>query len=258
MAEDTKKRDRSPNFPFIGIESALTRARQLYDQEKRGVAALSVVAKHWNYSLKSSAFLQTIGALKSYGLLDDEGRGLDRRVKLSDVALRVLLDPRQDSPERSQLVRQAILNPGIAQAILERFPDDLPSESNLEHFLIFECKFSPEAAKSAVKIFFENNAFCGYYNRDKSNISQPEDDSIEGGVEVSRAAIAPKAMIPAAQPLTGVTTIERIGGPEGPITLQFVTPPSWETFDFLEHYVKLRKSVLKRGQVDGSNEVDEK
>lgn len=112
MADEVKKFDRSPNFPFISLEQALGRSRQLYDQEKRGMAALAVVSGHWNYSLKSSGLVQTVGALKSYGLLEDEGRGLDRRVRLTDLALRILLDPRADSPERRELIRQAALSPG--------------------------------------------------------------------------------------------------------------------------------------------------
>src|ERR1035437_5342820 len=94
---DSKKRERSPNFPFIGLAAAIQRARDFYDQEKRGSAAVSVIATHWGYSPKSSGLIQTVAALKSYGLMEDEGRGEARRLRLTERALRILLDNRTDS-----------------------------------------------------------------------------------------------------------------------------------------------------------------
>src|SRR5687767_3097199 len=88
------RKERSPNFPFISLEAALRRCREFFDAEKRGAAPVSVAAKHWNYSPNSSGGIQTLAALNAYGLLVDEGRGNDRRVKLSDTALRLLLDTR--------------------------------------------------------------------------------------------------------------------------------------------------------------------
>src|SRR4051812_14070001 len=121
MAEqETKPRDRSPNYPYITLPAALDRAKQLYDVEKRGAAAIPVVAKHWDYSPKSSGLLQSIAALKSYGLLDEEGRGDDRRVRLSDLALRILLDQRPDPRERREMLQRSARMPIIAQRVLDK------------------------------------------------------------------------------------------------------------------------------------------
>src|SRR4051794_18119731 len=108
MEEQPKQsRDRSPNYPFIPLEMALMRAHQFYEEEKRGWAAVPVIAKHWEYSERSSALLQTIAALKSYGLMEEEGRGQERRLKLSELALRILLDQRPNSLERRDWMQRA-------------------------------------------------------------------------------------------------------------------------------------------------------
>lgn len=88
---------RSPNFPFISLEKAIERARQLHDAEGRHAVRVDVAAKHWGYNLKSSGVLQTVGALRMYGLISVEaGAGLNRTIRLTDRALRVLLDKRPE------------------------------------------------------------------------------------------------------------------------------------------------------------------
>ncbi len=258
MTDNGKKRERSPNFPSIALETALVKARQLYDREKRGMTALSVIAKHWGYSLKSSGFLQAVGALKTYGLMEDEGRGLDRRARLTEFALRILLDPRVDSPERKGLIRDAALNPGIAQAILERYPDNPPSEENLEHFLIFDLGFQPGAAKLSVKTFLENNAFAGIYGADDHGTILPETEPNQGRSDLMLPALTSSGSatsLPMEQVAAGVPVVEQITGPEGPIMIKFMGWPTWEVLDFLENYIKLRKSILKPGAAIAAKET---
>lgn len=251
---DSKKRERGPNFPFIGLAAAIQRARQFYDKEKRGSAAVSVIATHWEYSPKSSGLIQTIAALKSYGLMDDEGRGNARRLRLTDRALRILLDPRADSPERQEAIKQAVLSPTLSATIFEKFPNDFPSDTNLEHFLLFDLKFSPESAKAVVKIIKENNAFTD------SVIS----GMISGSNELSGDIVAVPAtnsMLIASQPLHAqqpaaqAAPMERIIGPDGEIVLQWLGSPTWESYDFLENYIKLRKTVLKPRGAGGKPQV---
>lgn len=261
MTDDGKKRERSPNFPSISLEDALLRARQLYDREKRGMTALSVIAKHWGYSLKSSGFLQAVGALKTYGLMEDEGRGLDRRARLTDLALRILLDPRVDSPERKALIRDSAHNPVIAQEILERYPDNPPSEDNLEHHLIFELGFQPVAAKLAVRTFLENNEFAGSYTMEGRGTIPTGTELNEGSSRVMLSALTATGSatsLPMEQVAAGIPVLEQITGPEGPITIKFTGWPTWEVLDFLENYIKLRKTILKREASVESKEGAEK
>lgn len=50
IMESRKAKERSPNFPFITLESAIERAQQFYDKEKRSGAPFPVTAGHWGYS----------------------------------------------------------------------------------------------------------------------------------------------------------------------------------------------------------------
>src|SRR5437016_4500012 len=120
MSEETQPRatkERSPNFPFITLGRALERAEQLYRNEKRGAAPFDVAAADWGYSATSSGALQTVAALKQYGLVADEGSGKDRKIRLTDLALRIILDTRDNSEEKEQLKRQAARTPSVAAEI---------------------------------------------------------------------------------------------------------------------------------------------
>jgi hypothetical protein len=247
--DDSKQRDRSPNFPFIDLGTALARASQFYEAEKRGSAALPVVAKHWNYSPKSSGLLQTVAALKSYGLMEDEGRGSERRVKLTELALRILLDKRPDQNEKAVALNMAAQTPIIAQKIIEKYPSDAPSEANLEHFLIFDLKFSRESAKDAAKIFLKNAELASTY----------ESDIISGNYELNVEPV--KGIALPASPTTSIpahgakpVTIDRVNTPYGEIVVQFLGGASWEIYDHLEEFVKLQKRFFKPGKASGQQE----
>jgi hypothetical protein len=134
---ETKRKIRSPSFPFVGLREALDRARAFYEAEQRNSARIETAASHWGYSPKSSGGKQTIAALRSFGLLDG-----DSLVKLSGRALRILLDERGDSEERRRLVQQAALLPPIHARLWERYGAELPSPQTLKLSLILDEGFN--------------------------------------------------------------------------------------------------------------------
>jgi hypothetical protein len=134
---ETRKKVRSPSFPFVGLREALDRARAFYEAEQRNSARIETAAAHWGYSPKSSGGKQTIAALRSFGLLDG-----DSLVKLSGRALRILLDERGDSEERRRLVQQAALLPPIHGRLWERYGAELPSPQTLKLSLILDEGFN--------------------------------------------------------------------------------------------------------------------
>src|SRR4051812_5063904 len=97
QAADGKKRLRSPAYPFISLKAAVERARIFYDKEKRNSANVQVAVKHWDYKAKSSGGVQTVAALKAFGLMKDIGTGDARQVQLTELGLRIILDTRVDS-----------------------------------------------------------------------------------------------------------------------------------------------------------------
>jgi hypothetical protein len=133
-----KKRTRSPAYPYVNLETAITRAREFYSKEQRNAANITVATKHWGFVEDSSNGAQTIAALISFGLMQDEGSGEKRTVRLTQDALRILLDIRPDSTERAELIKRCALAPKIHKQIWDLWGTNLPSDAQLRHSLLFE------------------------------------------------------------------------------------------------------------------------
>lgn len=231
--EVKKTKERSPIFPFITLEFALERARQYYEQEKRGAAPTAVASRHWNYSPTSSGAMQTIAAMVNYGLMSDEGRGETRRLRLTDLALRILLDPRPDSPEREQYKRQAALEPRIVGEVYAKWPESLPSEATLNHFLTLELGFSPEAAQKAARIIFENELFTSSIRR--SSIS----DRLEKDIDMP----APSELMISGHPPAALIRESQMNSP---VEVQQAVLPLGTQKAVLQYPKKLTKEQLTR------------
>ncbi|MCO5412137.1 hypothetical protein [Ralstonia mojiangensis] len=270
----SRKKDRSPNFPFISLEAALDRARAFYEEERRGAAPVARVAKHWRYSPSSSGLLQTIAALKSYGLMADEGSGSERRLRLTEIALRILLDTRADSLERAELIKRAALNPSVSSDIHSNWPDGLPSEDTLSHALIFEMGFAPPNASRAVRILKENQRFASILSGDRLSPSEMSDQDGVGEsvseVQVQTVDRAPSdyPRLPLSHPtsvgaksLGGVVPLEarthgaglalpfteQVLDPDGrAMRIEFSAPPTEEMYEFLKDYIDLRLKAIRR------------
>lgn len=133
----SRRKVRSPSFPFIGLREALDRARAFYEAEQRNAARPETAAAHWGYSPKSSGGKQTIAALRAFGLLEG-----DTLVKLSGRALRILLDEPEGSENRDRLLKQAALLPPLHSRLWERYGPDLPSAQTLRLTLILDEGFN--------------------------------------------------------------------------------------------------------------------
>src|SRR5262249_38291657 len=144
-SEERARRERSPSFPFIPLERAIERAKEVADAHKRSPARLSVVGETWGYAAKSSGLLQTVAALKAFGLMDDVGRGEDRRIQLSDLAWRIIHDTRPGA--REQAIKDAALLPRLITEYAEHWLPDRPSDSHCLSELTLDRGFTPEAAK---------------------------------------------------------------------------------------------------------------
>jgi hypothetical protein len=133
------KKVRSPSFPFVSLPDALERARAFYEKEHRHETEPEVAVRHWGYSPRSSGGNQTLAALRAFGLLEMAGEG---KVRLTERAVRILLDEREESPERGQLLRQAALSPALHSRIWERYKGVLPSDATLRLYLVADEGFN--------------------------------------------------------------------------------------------------------------------
>lgn len=128
---------RSPKYPFIDLERAITRAREFYDREQMNRVNASVAMRHWSYAAKSGNGRQTLAALVAFGLMSDQGQKANRSVALTDVA-RIVLLADENAANRQRSVQECALRPVIHRTIWERFDGTLPSDEALRHYLLFD------------------------------------------------------------------------------------------------------------------------
>ena len=169
--EGTKKpRLRSPAYPGINLDTAIKRARTFYSKERRNSANVAVAVQHWDFKPTSGGGFIVIAAMKSFGLMVEDGAGAGRTVKLSELALRILLDEREVSPEREAAIKIAALSPKIHAQLWKKHGPDLPSEGNLRHELIFGMKFNENSVDDFIKKYKDTIAFAKLTSSDSISL----------------------------------------------------------------------------------------
>jgi hypothetical protein len=167
VAPAKKTKHRSPAYPSISLKTAIERAASFYMSEKRNAAPVSVAVKHWDYKEKSSGGIQTIAALKSYGLMSDSGSSKARKVQLSELGLAIVMDERVESPERDELIKKAALMPKIHARLWTDYKTDLPSEENLRHRLRVDQKFNDNVVDDFIREYKDTIKFAKLAESDK-------------------------------------------------------------------------------------------
>lgn len=248
------------SFPFINLSTALNRAQQFYGAERKGAAPLTVATSHWDYSPTSSGALQTVAALKNYGLMSDEGSGAARMVRLTDLALRIVLDDRPDSKDREEFIRQAALAPAVIQDIYTKFDGQLPSEPTLRHYLVLDRGFGPDTAAKAVKIVFENESLARLSR--SSSLSQGAETEAEldtsMGSNLAIRDVEPVMMSGSgamAARIRPAADLRLLGWDSESIALQFEVQPTRTTWEFIKQYAEM---MLLRDKAKSENETEGK
>ena len=203
--ERRRSRHRSPGYPHIGLEDAIKRARALYHEDKMNSVAIDVASVHWGYKAGSSSGLLTVATLKKFGLVEDEGTGANRSIRITERARRIILD----SENREELVREAALSPPIHADLHAHYSDGLPSDDGLRRFLLVERRFNERAVNDFIDQFRGTLEFAGILDSDTLSVDgtdkgerqeQPTMASIEAptaaGPELERA-LAPVPTAPA-------------------------------------------------------------
>ena len=250
ILESKKTKERSPTFPFITLENAIERARQFFDKEKRSSTPYTVAAGHWGYSPTSSGALQTASALKSYGLLTEDNTSTGRALKLTDIALRILLDTRPDDTERKEYMRMAATNPTIVAEVYSKWPSELPSDASLNHYLVLEKGFNQDTARKAVTIINNNHALT--YSPSTSTLSDKSENNYSANMLPAVSTVKFQQTIenpsipPSIMPSSNVR-VERVIDPEGiDIILQFNGEPTIDSYEFIKDYIELRIKAMQR------------
>ncbi len=180
---------RGPAYPYVNLERAVERAMIVADKgAARQKMPPETFYKLWGMGAKSSSSRQTMAALNYYDLVEYVGRGSDRKVQLTDLALRIVLDKQPSSTARREAVQKAALEPAIFRELHERYGAFLPDDVVIETFLKLERSFNDEAAQATIRHFRDTMEYAGL---DKPTDEPKIDDSItpEDGVVFGNARV---------------------------------------------------------------------
>lgn len=163
------KRARSPSFPYIGLGKALERVQVLYEKAKQNEVRVADVAQNWGLAPKSSSLDRNVAALLAYGLVDDNGGGDARKIKLSESGYRILEDKRAGVKE--ELLAKAALKPKAVADYAQLWAGGRPDDSHSVSHLMFEGGFTDEGARIFLRVFDETIRFASTCSADKDSDS---------------------------------------------------------------------------------------
>ena len=266
-ASNTKQRQRSPSFPSMTLEQAITKARALYDKDGKNAAPIAVIHGTWGYAANSGPANLAISSLKKYRLLQDEGSGAQRKARLTPTALEILHNP---SPtKRAELIKEAALRPPIHRTLWEKYGGALPSNDTLRYHLVFERDFTESGARDFMSQFRRTIAYAQLTSAD--TLAGDSDSDLDGDDQTDPAGsgdehgpedqgyVPPKPREPQrrdANPRVGMTgqtqtiAVPMIGSPPVMIEGQFpLTEAAWD-------YFMTVLNAMKQGLVaDGDDEA---
>lgn len=189
-----KKKSRSPAYPYVSLEKAIKRAREMYDKEGKHGARFADVAGHWSFKATSSGAMQTVAALKQFGLVSFDGGTAEQRiVKLTPLAIRILLDERE--PERLQAIQEAALGPKVYRALWAKYGPVLPSDANMLSHLKIDLGYNPGAVDDLLRDFKDTIQFAKL--KDAGTVPLVQEDESEDEEDEMNAAQQQDAIPPA-------------------------------------------------------------
>jgi hypothetical protein len=246
------KKGRSPAYPAIPLEEALTRAEVFRKLEGRNEAHVNTALAHWGYSPKSGQGLVTLSALTKFGLMSDSGSGNNRKVRLTDLAIKILLDDRPDSAERLALIREAALAPSIHKELWDKYQGALPSDLNLKFYLRTEKGFRDKAAEELVKEFrktldFTKLAESVIISPGSEELTKPEGEIIMPNTLIEPKLDASKVQEKRGQKQAIPPTLQQLRIPltDAPwATVQIPVPMTVENWQELEDFLSLMKGPI--------------
>lgn len=145
-------------FPFINLAKSLERSKLIFENDKSGKGLKMPVAfSAWGYSDKSSGGFQTVAALKSYGLLIDEGANDDRAVKLTTEARQYFQTELEE--DKGRLLSGFAGRPTLMAHLLDHWDGGLVADPVARTYLKTGVGLNEQSARSALGIYKDNLSF---------------------------------------------------------------------------------------------------
>lgn len=163
-----------PRYPSVSLRDAERLARMIFDMDGMNAVDRESAVQHMGYSSLNGASVTLLASLKQYGFTVGVGKGT---VQLTPLALDVM-EPESDE-DRVNALFELAFKPEVFSSLRERFPDQVPSESNLRAHLLRQ-HFSKTAVKAVVPAYLET---CEYV----TSLKEPEShgEALEDGQEAA-------------------------------------------------------------------------
>ena len=171
------KRERSPSFPYIGLGKAVERTREFATNARRSEVRIGDAASAWGMAPKSSSTLQTAAALLAFGLIEDNGSGDARKIKVTDLGRRILEDERPGA--RVEALAEAALKPKLIAEYAELWKEGRPADSFCISELKLDRGFTEEAAERFLRTFDDTIQFASAGKSDKVPDKAASDHSLD-------------------------------------------------------------------------------
>lgn len=146
-------RVRSPRYPSLSLQEAERMAKAIFAKDGMNAVDRESAVQHIGYSSLNGASATALASLKQYGLTEDAGKGM---LKLTKLTLD-LIEPESER-SRSDALLAAAFAPDLFASLREKFPEKVPSQSNLRAYLLRQ-EFTSAAVKSIVPAYLET---CDY------------------------------------------------------------------------------------------------
>lgn len=169
-------RDRSPAFPFISLKVAVERLADFDTNFGRHPTPAGKSALAWGMKEGSSQAIQTLAAMKYFGLIEYEGSGAARKALISEDARNYLRA--QQEHIKKELLKKFALNPKEMSKFWGLWGKDRPHDAVCLDKLVIESGYNETYAPRFLKVYDETIAYAGLTPSDKvqSVDDKSEDD----------------------------------------------------------------------------------
>lgn len=259
MAEQKKRKDRSPRYPSLSLREAVEKIGTLYEREKRAMVPAVVAVKSWGYNTLNGRSLTMLAAITQYGLLARQNNS----VGISDDAFTIIEAPRT-SRERQEVLLRCARSPGIFDDLLQRYPNGLPSDETLRWDLK-QKSFTDQGAEAAIACLRDTVSFVNLETGDYTGGNEHEDQEqsrVEKPPMPQSVSVNPSSagVVAGRSVNTSIAPISRPGDwvfpvGEGTVSLSWsgVTPTA-DALDALKAYLDVFKMGFKGADKKATNE----
>lgn len=153
-----KSRHRSPNYPSMGLRTAVGKIQLLY--KAGGLAPLMKVTalQEIGFSKTDGNAARAISALRSFGLVEEVG---EDRIKLTQRGVDIVARQEGD-PRRAAALRVAGSGPQIYNELLTEYASTgIPPDAPLKSELIAAKRFNPNSVDGFLQDFRDTLEFAG-------------------------------------------------------------------------------------------------